>query len=108
MKTIKIATAFGAAIMMSTSAVAAGLTYAEEEAMVSHAYVMPITKGEPQEITLRSSSEALVKTAYVMEPSYGTPQPVTSFALDEAVVDSAYDWSKGGFEETPFGNTAAE
>lgn len=31
--------------------------------MVDHAYVMPITKGEPKEITLRASSEALVKTA---------------------------------------------
>lgn len=107
MKTIKIATAISAAMMMSTT-YAAGLTYAEEEAMVDTAYVMPITKGEPQEITLRSSSEALVKTAFVMDATYGTPQSVTLFALDEAVVDSAYDWSKGGFDEAPFGNTATE
>ena len=108
MKTIKIATAFGAAIMMSTSAVAAGLTYAEEEAMVDTAYVMEISRGEPLELTSYATDEAMVDSALVMTPTYGEPQPITSFALDEAVVDSAYDWSKGGFEESPFGNTATE
>lgn len=108
MKTMKLATLFGAAVMISTTASAAGLTYAEEEAMVSTAYVMEISKGEPLELSSYAVDEAMVDSALVMAATYGTPQSPTIYALDEAVVDSAFDWSKGGFTETPFGNTATE
>ena len=108
MKTMKIAAVFGVSMLATSMASAAGLTYAEEEAIVSTAYVMEISKGEPMEVSLRSTSEATVKSAFAMTPTYGTPYSPEIYALDEAVVDSAFDWSKSGFTETPYGNTATE